>query len=229
MTGNLTNITIPDYDLYAGQIIHVRAIVLNALGANASSPIYTMTVPGVASGKAYCGVCQLADRTKCPQYNAICWTYYLNYTNTTIDYISDCLKAMAKTCYSVWKVNGTSDPQCIDFYSRYNYTLMSTRPNAIKAVYNQEGTLITVNFDMDINTVGFLDCSAILTSDTLKWLPAAMACQWPNNSTLQIGYQPTGDTLLAALNFVVGPIVNNYIYAQEPLNNSSVPVFKHNY
>ena len=63
----------------------------------------------------FCGPCKFYDRGVCLQLNSMCWADYEDSCAFTPNITSDCINGVAKTCYKIWLVNGTSDPTMCRF------------------------------------------------------------------------------------------------------------------
>ena len=101
--------------------------------------------------KPFCGPCQFNDRTICDQLVGICWQAYDNVCITGPTLTANCIAAVAKICYAIWYVNGTTDSQCADFKDSFNMELMKKKPMLQSAVYAVDGQSFTLTFDCEIN------------------------------------------------------------------------------
>ena len=131
---------------------------------------------------------------------------------------------MATICYSIWKIN-PSDPQCADFSSKLNFTLMSKIPTALNANHTTgDGNLITINFDTNISNSQLSDCAMILTAETLRAISPEYTCTWFNKSQLQIKYLPSGINFIKNLTLKSGVIAFDYLYSQEFATETNLQV-----
>ena len=220
---NISSIFISDLDLFPNKNISIQTTIQNAYFNTVTSTIYKLLIPGIASGKPYCGPCQLNDRTLCENLNGICWNSYLNYSTSTPYSTFDCLYLMAPICFKIWAINGTKDSQCLDFVSYYDLAAMKIKPQITSASYSDDGTIITVVFDSPINRAGFIDCNSLFMQETLEWLPSSKTGVWTSANTLQIKYNPSIG-ILNTLKFKDNAIYYDYPYAQIPLGPVQFPV-----
>lgn len=220
---NQSSITIYNYDLFPGWGFRIRSRILTPFNNTIYSGNFTLLVPNIASGKYYCGACQLNDKSLCAQLNDVCWVYYMNYTITSPFNTSDCLAAMAPICYNIWKVNGTSDYQCLDFIYSFNYNLMKLKPKISSGTYSTDGQSILITFSSDISCSRIPDATSIFDSVTLNWLPADHTMTCPYTNTIQVAYDPRKG-YVNNLNFLPNSIYSSYTYAQEPMDSVSLPV-----
>ena len=169
-----------------------------------------------------CGPCKLVNRSMCVQYNGICWTNYEDRC-ASVSITDNCINKIAKVCYKIWMANGTNDPQCIDYASYLNFTLMQVKPNLISAIYSSDGQNISLTFDQAIYQVGFTDASSVFNSDTLKWLPSSRSAQWTSQNVLNVAYSPESG-IMTKLTLLENAIYINYPYAQVAASAVDFPV-----
>ena len=54
----------------------------------------------------YCGACQFDDRDMCFQFDGICWNDNTDPCELNPTITTDCLSAIAETCYGIWTDTG---------------------------------------------------------------------------------------------------------------------------
>ena len=221
--GNKTNFTIVDYDLFPGKTLNIRTTMHTPYYTEVLSNLESILVPPIASGKPYCGPCQLTDRTRCAQFNGVCWTDFMVYTITNPFNNTDCLKVMASECYTIWKATSLADTQCIDFLPYFNYTKMQIKPNVTGASYASNGKTITVTFTEPIYTVGFTDCTGIFEAATLNWLPTSKSARWVSSYKLEVDYDPQIG-IMEEMQIKGGALYYDYPYSQESVSNGTIKV-----
>ena len=220
---NQSSITIYNYDLFPGTYFRIRSRMLTPFNNTIYSQNFSLLVPNIASGKYYCGACQLNDKSLCNQLNDVCWVYYMNYSISNPYNTSDCLAAMAPICYNIWKVNGTTDYQCLDFTKYFDFDSMKAKPQITGGSYSTDGQSILVTFSCEISCTRIPDATAIFDSETLNWLPSSHTITCPTTSTIQVMYD-SRKGYIKNLNFLPNSVYASYKYAQEPMGGISVPV-----
>ena len=168
---NTTNafLVLPHFALPQGIKIEVSLAAKTASGATATKrKIY----PVARNSRIYCGPCQLTDRNLCESLNGICWSQYINSSDILKNTSSECLINMAKLCYNIWQgqlEKRSEDLQCKDFFSIYNWTLMSKRPIILSVNHaGSDSIFVSIIFDMDILTNGLDNCEAIFAMPSLE-------------------------------------------------------------
>eukprot|EP01022_Parablepharisma_sp_SALTPOND_P022581 TRINITY_DN45_c0_g1_i1.p1 TRINITY_DN45_c0_g1~~TRINITY_DN45_c0_g1_i1.p1 ORF type:complete len:2028 (-),score=149.77 TRINITY_DN45_c0_g1_i1:98-5482(-) len=220
---NETSIRIPDYDLFPLKVLQVRARIRTPYKAYVASNLLSITVPVIASGKKHCGPCQLDNRMKCAQFNGVCWKDYSDYTVTEPFNTTDCLKAMAPVCYSIWNSSTLDNSQCLDFKSSYNFTAMKIKPNATSARYSSSGKSIYLIFDQPTAFKGISDCSGVFDQSTLNWLPPSRACSWTSPTSLEIEYNPEIG-IMEVIVLKEDAFFYDYPYSQEPADPTVIKI-----
>jgi len=222
---NKTEITVRDYDLVPGKQMNFKAQILTPYNVYITTEYYNVIVPPIASGKRYCGPCQLNDRTKCIQFNNVCWIDYMNYAISDPFNTTECLKAMAPICYQIWNTSTSSldDPQCLDFKNYYNYTAMKIQPFLLSAAYSSRGDIITLQFDEAIQQSNWVDCSNAFEYETIKWLPRSKSCKWTSPKTLEVDYEPQFG-IMRQLTIKSTVFYYSYFYSQNPANQTTITV-----
>ena len=184
-------------------------------------------LPGQADcincSKAFCGPCQLADRTLCAQLNGICWIDYTNNTISNPFTTTDCLKAMAPICYNIWTTTNVSNSQCTDFTSFLDFTQMQIKVKLLSAILTSDGQYIILTFDKPIYTNNFIDCSTAFSQDTLNWLPASKSCTWTNSTVLSVSFSPD-QGIPNNITIMPGNFSYNYIYCQQSADKTTINV-----
>jgi len=220
---NKTKIFVPDYDLFPDKLLQFKAKIRNPYNLETSSEYFTVIVPRIASGKRYCGPCQLNDRIKCVQFNNICWIDYMNYTVIDPFNTSECLKAMAPICYQIWSTSTVDDPQCLDFKNYYNYTAMKIKPALLSAAYSGNGKIVALEFNVEIKQGQWADCSNVFEVETLNWLPSTKSCRWTSPKILEVDYEPQAG-IMQQLTIKSKSFYYEYIYAQDSADQATVSI-----
>jgi len=220
---NKNNITVPDYDLVPDKLLFFKVRAVNLYNTNIISDYYNVTVPKIASGKRYCGPCQLNDRAKCVQFNNICWKDFLNYTVIDPFNSTECLKAMAPVCYSIWNYTSFDDPQCLDFKQFYNFTAMKIKPLLKSANYSSNGKFISLEFNEQIQQSQWYDCSSIFDATTTNWLPQSKSCRWTGPKILVVDYEPQIG-IMQQLTIKSKSFYYDYEYAQESSDQTTLQI-----
>ena len=213
-TDNSDNsITIESTDLFPGQSLVIKASVKTAYGNTITSESLVVVVPQIASGKVYCGPCQLADREMCANLNGVCWDSEKNPTAKVQVSESECVGALATACFDIWKEHGTSDRQCEDFVDIMDFDKMSIRPTVINASYLADGSGILINFSHPMAQAGFTDCSQYFEDDTLNYLPESYPGQWvaPNQLLVEFSIE---NGILDEISIAADTLFYDYKYAQ---------------
>ena len=223
---NKTSIFIEHPDLIPGELLEIKGWIATEYERNSTPSVVSITVPAILFGKLFCGPCQFYDRDKCLPLNGVCWSDYTNVSAEIWLTEAECLKAMAKECYRVWKANGTSDKQCADFVTRFDFALMQTKPNVSKAAYSTDGSAISITFNTSMRQTGFSDCSQVFNSSTLNYLPDSKSAKWVGPSILQVDYNPSSG-ITETLEFAANAMYADVPYAQEPLDPVTVNVGLH--
>jgi len=220
---NKTNITIPDYDLIPDKQMSFKARILNVYNTNITTEYYNVTVPKIASGKRYCGPCQFNDRSKCIQFNNVCWLDFMNYTVFDPFNTTECLKAMAPICYQIWNSSAVDDPQCLDFKNYYNFTAMNIKPSLLSASYSTNGKIISLEFNEAIQQSDWVDCSNAFETETLKWLPPSKSCKWTSPKILEVDYEPQVG-IMQQLIIKSKSFYFDYLYAQNAADQTTISI-----
>jgi len=220
---NKANITIPDYDLIPDKIMSFKVRIVTPYNTNITSEYHYATVPRIASGKRYCGPCQLNDRSKCIQFNNVCWLNSNNYTVIDPFNSTECLKAMAPVCYSIWNSTSFDDPQCLDFKQFYNFTAMKIKPLLKSANYSSNGKQILIEFSDAIQRFPWDDCSNAFDTITTNWLPQLKSCTWISPKILAVGYEPQIG-IMTQLTIKSKAFYYDYQYAQESVDQTTMQI-----
>jgi len=167
-----------------------KAKMLTPFNTYVETPYLYFTVPPIASGKKYCGPCQLNDKAKCLQFNEICWKEWQDYKISAPTLSKDCLKNMAPICYEIWNTTSINNDQCLDFKTLYDFDKMKIKPKLLESRYAMSGKYIMLKFDQPILHNPWGDCSQIFNEDTLKWFPESKSCKWSSPTELDVEYDP---------------------------------------
>ena len=167
------NLTIPHTSLNPGGKIEIKLTVRNANGFYSSSTL-TVDINPSKNKKNYCGPCQFNDREICQKLNTICWTNYLDVNEPNKSYSENCLITAAKYCYQIWSDTSLDDPQCVEFNTKLNFTLMKNTLNVSSAKYemSDKETSIIINFSAAVRISNIQSCSGVVTKATLDCLEA---------------------------------------------------------
>jgi len=200
-----------------------KARILTPFGTNVITPYYSVMVPNIASGKKYCGPCQLDDKSLCIQLNEICWKDWQDYKISAPTLSNDCLQNMASICYKIWNTTSVDNDQCLDFKTQYDFDKMSIKPKLLEARYAMSGKYIMLKFDQPIYRGAWGDCRQMFSSETLKWLPQPKACKWSNPTILDVTYDPEIGILEEMV--VAGKYFRyDYEYSQLTVDDAKLPV-----
>ena len=182
---------------------------------------YSYTLPIPSSANLYCGPCQFTDRASCERLNGICWSDYNIITETPRTKESNCLLKIAAICYKIWRSRGfdTSDPQCKEYISFYNLSLMNQKPVLANSSQILNGKpKIILEFDTMINNSTLYDCAFILSLESLQKIGPNPSCVWKSQKILEIIYSPQNDY---ATNITIkeGIIRTSYTYSMETMES----------
>jgi hypothetical protein len=220
---NKTLINLGHPDLLPNKLLQINSSITTTHNAKLMTPVLSVRVPSIAGGKLFCGPCQLYAREKCIPFNGICWTDYENVAGEVFFNEPECLKAMAKECYAIWKVNGTADFQCADFVRVFDFEKMRGKPKVLDAAYAADGSVIIISFNMSMRQTELADCSTIFKTSTLNFLPDSKVAKWMGPNTLHVDYDPSKG-IAQALEFTANSLYPDYLYAQEALDAATVTV-----
>jgi hypothetical protein len=220
---NASTITIADYDLFPGKILNVQSVLINVFSNLSISNKIATIVPPIKNGKEFCGPCRFRDRSKCSLFNNFCWTDYMNYTILYPSNTTDCLKAMYKECYKIWKVNGTKEVQCMDFVPNMDFKQMQIKAGVQEAAFSTNGKKITIKFNDSILRNELQSGIEIFHSSTINWLPDSKTIKWLDDKTLEVDYNPQKG-ILNTMTLKANAVFYNYAYAMEPITDLTFPV-----
>ena len=213
---------LPGYTLARGATIQVSLTVSDSTtGISASTSISFIT--DSTGTNVYCGPCQLDNRALCSQFNGICWKDFNNGSESP-NYSDTCLWQMASICYELWK-NNPSDPQCSNFNLNLSYSLMSKIPAALNGNHTTgDGSIITINFDMNISNSQLTNCAMVLTAASLRAISPDYSCTWINKTQYQIKYVPSGNNFIKNITLKSGVIAFDYLYSQVYMQETNLQV-----
>ncbi len=203
--------------------LSIKASVKTAYGNTVTSESLVIIVPKIASGKVYCGPCQLADRDTCANLDGVCWNSYKEpYANVSLSE-SECRFGLAEACYEVWKEDELSNRQCEDFVKIFDFSKMSIRPTVVNASYLADGSAILVNFSHPMRGADFSDCSEYFDDETLNYLPESYPGEWVAPNQLRVDYSPDAG-IMTELVILADTLYYDYEYAQAGVEEGTIEV-----